>query len=175
MPSTHQECFIDDRGFPDQSDEFDTLLHNINGNPVLQKLKHPPPSLDVTDPFLFRYDESIHGKTLCKYLNLSHLDTSLQDSIYALVWKYWAVFDNWGVFVPVKNYKCVINTGDAPPIAVKKIQYGPKEIPIMHCAISALKKVGHICQIHDGRWLFKALLAPKPHQEHVCRINYFVW
>jgi hypothetical protein len=50
------------------------------------------------------------------------------------------------VFVPVKNYNCVINTGDAPPIVVKKIQYGLEEIPIMHQAISALKKVEHIHQ-----------------------------
>lgn len=26
--------------------------------------------------------------------------------------------------------------------------------------------MGHISQAHDGHWLFKALLAPKPHQEH---------
>jgi hypothetical protein len=37
----------------------------------------------------------------------------------------------------------------------------------MHKAITALKKVGHIHQIPEGCWLFKALLAPKPHQEHV--------
>jgi hypothetical protein len=33
----------------------------------------------------------------------------------------------------------------------------------MQDAIAALEKVGHIQQIHDERWLFKALLAPKPH------------
>jgi hypothetical protein len=27
----------------------------------------------------------------------------------------------------------------------------------------------------DGHWLFKALLAPKPHQEHICDIDKFVW
>jgi hypothetical protein len=27
----------------------------------------------------------------------------------------------------------------------------------------------------DGSWLFKALLAPKPHQEHVKNIDNFVW
>jgi hypothetical protein len=43
-----------------------------------------------------------------------------------------------------KNYECVIDTGDAKPIAVKKILYGPKEIPIMRDAIAALAKVGHI-------------------------------
>jgi hypothetical protein len=42
-------------------------------------------------------------------------------------------------------------------------------------AITALEKVGHIHQITEGRWLFKALLAPKPHQEHVQNIDDFVW
>jgi hypothetical protein len=45
----------------------------------------------------------------------------------------------------------------------------------MQTTIAALKKVGHIRQITDGRWLFKALLAPKPHQEHVCDIDKFNW
>ncbi len=62
----------------------------------------------------------------------------MQDQIYALVKKYWSVFDNKVVFVPVKNYKSVIDTGDAPPITVKKILYGPKETPIMWSAIAAL-------------------------------------
>ena len=45
----------------------------------------------------------------------------------------------------------------------------------MRRCISALTKVGHIRQITDGRWLFKALLAAKPHQEYVCNIEDFVW
>jgi hypothetical protein len=45
----------------------------------------------------------------------------------------------------------------------------------MRKAIAVLEKVGHICQIHNRRWLFKAVLAPKPHQEHICDINNFVW
>jgi hypothetical protein len=64
---------------------------------------------------------------------------------------------------------------DAHPIAVKKIMYGPKDIPTMCKAMAALKKVGHICQMHDGQWLFKAILAPKPHQEHVRPKEDFVW
>ena len=71
------------------------------------------------------------------------------------------MFDANGVFVPVKNYESVIDTGDSLPIAVKKILYGPKETPIMREAIAALEKVGQIRQITDGCWLFKALLAPK--------------
>ncbi len=80
-----------------------------------------------------------------------------------------------GVFDPVMNYKCVINTRNTHPIGVKKIMYGPKEIPIMHKAMADLKKVGHIHQIHNGRWLINAVLAPKPHQEHVRHIKDFVW
>jgi hypothetical protein len=45
----------------------------------------------------------------------------------------------------------------------------------MQKSIAALEKVGQIRQIHDGQWLFKALLAPKPHQEHVSNIKDFVW
>jgi hypothetical protein len=42
-------------------------------------------------------------------------------------------------------------------------------------AIAVLEKVGHICQMHNRHWLFKAVLAPKPHQEHIRNINNFVW
>ena len=45
----------------------------------------------------------------------------------------------------------------------------------MHKCIAALTKLGHIRQMHDGEWMFKALLAPKPHQEHVSNIADFVW
>jgi hypothetical protein len=66
-------------------------------------------------------------------------------------------------------------TKSATPIAIKKIRYGPREIPIMRKSIATLAKMGQIHQIHDGLWLFKALLAPKPHQEHVHNIEGFVW
>ncbi len=69
----------------------------------------------------------------------------------------------------------MIGTGTAKPIAIEKINYGPKESVIMRKSIAALTKVGEICQIHDGAWLFKALLAPKPHQEHICNIEDFIW
>jgi hypothetical protein len=93
-----KNVFIDDRGFPDQSDEFDVMLHNINGGPVLQKLKHPPPQIGSVDPmFLFSYDEALHGKRLRTELDLSHLDVKLQQTLYALVKKYWSVFDEHGL------------------------------------------------------------------------------
>jgi len=45
----------------------------------------------------------------------------------------------------------------------------------MRKCIASLAKVGHIRQITDGGWLFKVLLAAKPHQEHVRCIADFVW
>jgi hypothetical protein len=116
------------------------------------------------------YDEATHGKNLRKQLDLSQLDTSVRNQVYRLIQKYWSVFEDKGQFVPVKDYQCVIDTGRARPISMKKIHYGPHETPIMRKCIAALES-----QIHDGEWLFKALLAPKPHQEHVSNINNFVW
>ncbi len=54
------------------------------------------------------------------------------------------MFDEKGMFVPVKNYECVIDTGSARPIAVKNILYGKLEIKYMRKCIEALAKVGHI-------------------------------
>ncbi len=60
-----KNVFINNQGFPHQSDEFDTLLHNIDSGSVLRKLKHPPLMLDVVDPsFSFSFEEALHGKTL---------------------------------------------------------------------------------------------------------------
>ena len=36
-------------------------------------------------------------------------------------------------------------------------------------------ELGHVKQVHDGAWLSKPLLAPKPHQENVTDIDDFVW
>jgi hypothetical protein len=36
-----KNVFVDDRGFPDVSDKYDTLLDNIEGRPVLRKRRHP--------------------------------------------------------------------------------------------------------------------------------------
>ncbi len=168
--------FVNDRGFPEESEYYKNLLHNVEGGPILCKLKHPSPLFDEVDPTFFcAYNKSTHGEQLQKDLNLAQLKPHVRDKVYAIVQKYWSVFNDKGIFILVKNYKCVIDTGDAKPIAIKKIIYGPKETPIMRDAIAALAKVGHIRQIHDGRWLFKALLAPKLHQEHVRDIDKFVW
>ena len=108
-------------------------------------------------------------------LDVSHLARDEAAALVSLIQKYWCVFDDRGTFVPVRNYECIIDTGTASPIAIKRIRYGPREIPIMRKCITLLEKLGHIRQIHGGEWMFNALLAPKPHQEHVKNIDDFVW
>jgi hypothetical protein len=173
----HPNVFYDDRGFPDQShDLFDVVLHSIDGGTILCKCKHPALALDDIDPvFQSTYDETKHGAKLCSKLNLVHLDKPTQDLVYQLFQKYWSVFDDKCQFVPIKDYSCVIDTGSTQPISVKKIHCDPRGSPIMQKCIAFLAKLGHIRQVHDGEWLLKALLAPKPHQEHVQQIDDFVW
>ncbi len=104
-----RNVFADDRGFPDQTDEHDNHIHNIDGGPVLRKLWHPPPPIDEIDPtFDFAFDEALHSARLRQQLDLSHLNDALQTRIYTLIRKYWSVFDDCRVWVPVKKYECVI-------------------------------------------------------------------
>jgi hypothetical protein len=112
---------------------------------------------------------------LAQELDVSHLlpDQALQ--LTDLIKRYWTLFDTRGTFTSVWFYQCIIDTGNHKPIAVKKIMCGPRETVITHKSIAALEKVGHIHQIHDNQWLFKALLAAKPHQEHILNIEDFVW
>ncbi len=121
--------FLDDWGFPDQSHEFDVILHNVEGGPILWMRKHAARPLDDIDPrFLSQYDEKIHGEKLHKDIDLSHLDGTTRDLVYKLLQKYWSVFDDKGQFVPVKDYKCSIDTGSARPIC-----FGVMCIHIMAC------------------------------------------
>ena len=143
--------FLDDRGFPDQFHEFDVILHKVEGGPILRKRKHAAPPLDDIDPrFLSQYDEKIHGEKLRKEIDLSHLNGTTRDLVYKLLQKYWSVFDDKGQFVPVKDYKCSIDTDSARPICVKNINYVPRETPIMRKCIASLEKLGHIRQIYGG-------------------------
>ncbi len=169
--------FLDDRGFPNQSDGYDTLLHGVDGGPILWKLKHPQPDLDAQiDPLYYLpFITKKHEALMHKDMDLLHLEPTLQEKIYQLIQEHWSVFDKKGAFVLVKNYECVIYTGSARPIAVKNNLYGKLEIKYMRKCIAALAKVGHIQPFTDGSWLFKALLMPKPHQEHIKNIDDFVW
>jgi hypothetical protein len=125
--------FLDDWGYPDQSDEYDHFLCNIDGGPILRKLWHPQPNLNTpVDPlYYFPFISAKHEAIMHKYMDLSYLDPTLQERIYNIICHYWSVFDQKGIFIPVKHYECVIDTGNAQPISVKKILYGEHETIIM--------------------------------------------
>jgi hypothetical protein len=135
--------FYNDRGFPDQSHDFDVVLHNIDGGCILCKRKHPTPPLNKIDPSFFAwYDETTHGAKLRKELDLSHLDASVRNMVYRLIQKYWSIFDDKGQFIPVKDYSCVIDTGSAKPISVKKYTTVPGKSPSCIIASPPLPSLG---------------------------------
>jgi hypothetical protein len=141
-----QSVFLDNRGFPDQSDDYNHVLHGMDGGPILWKLHHPQLDLEVpVDPsYNLPFVAKKHKALMRKDIDLSHLNPALQKKIYTIIREHWSVFDNKGVFVPVKNYECIIDTGSTRPIAVKKILYGKQELVIMRKCIATLTKVGHI-------------------------------
>ena len=124
------------------------------GGTVLQKLRHPMPDLNgpVDPSFDHPFIPEEHKDILRKKVDLSHLDPYQQTQVYNLIREFWPVFDERGVFIPVKNYECVIDTDTACPIAVKKILYDERETIIMQQCISALAKVGHITHQANHGW-----------------------
>ena len=82
--------FLDDRGFKDLSDDYDHVLHDVDGGPILRKLRHPAPALDADiDPaFHSPFVPAKHEDQMHKDLDLSHLDPNLQEKICAIIKKY---------------------------------------------------------------------------------------
>jgi hypothetical protein len=100
-----RNIFYDNCGFPDQSNDFGHLLHNIDGGVILWKTKFPVPVLDVHDPlFDYSFSQELHGPILEKDLNFSHLSPENAASLMALIKKYWTVFNERGSFTPIRNY-----------------------------------------------------------------------
>ena len=108
-------------------------------------------------------------------MKIDHLSADQQLRITKLVQKHWCVFNPDGLKYPVIGYECEINTGINPPVAARKINYGPREAEIMNKHIAVLLDLGHIETSPGSGWLSKALLAPKPHQESIYDIKKFKW
>ena len=95
--------------------------------------------MDDIDPnFGVEYDEALHGPILEKELKIDHLTPFQQAALKANIIKYWRVFSKEGVIMPVKDYECEIDTGNARPIACKNPTFGPLETPIIEKAIATL-------------------------------------
>ena len=175
-PNNYVSPLFHDRGHPHPQDDWESMLPEVKAGRLIRKRRHPAPPLTDIDPnFGVEYDESVHGSMLREHLDVAHLTPPRQLELTNLIKKYWRVFCKEGVPLPVKDYECEIDTGNARPIACKNPTFGPREQPIIEKAIAKLVELGHVKQIHDSAWLSKPLLAPKPHQENVTNIDNFVW
>jgi hypothetical protein len=147
-----QNVFLDNRGLADQSDNYNHVLHGVDGGPILWKLCHPQPDLDapINSSYYLPFAAKKHKALMRTDMDLSHLNPALQEQIYTIIHEYWSVFDKKGVFVLVSFYECVIDTRSTHPIGVKKILYGKRETVIMQKCVAPLVKVGLIQQITDG-------------------------
>jgi uncharacterized protein (UPF0218 family) len=66
----------------------------------------PAPSLDEVDQkFNTPFDEKKHREKLRRELKVDHLPPDLQKDLTELIKKYWPVFDDDGLFIPVKDYE----------------------------------------------------------------------
>lgn len=168
--------FFDDRGFPSPQDDFESILPEPTGK-VQRKRQHPArPISDIDPSFDVKFDPKIHSERIQNELKLDHIENPEHKVIIRdLVEEFWCLFDHTGLLKPVKDYVCHIDTGRHPPVAAKNPTYGPLETPKIEAAIASLVELGMVTQIFDGAWLSKALLAPKPHQEHVTDIADFIW
>ena len=91
----------------------------------MRKTKFPPPPIDADDPsFCVQYSEELHGEKLHAEVDVSHLPPKHATALLDIIKRYWCIFDERGTFTPVKSYQCIIDTGNATPIAIKKILYG---------------------------------------------------
>ena len=79
---------------------------------MLRKCQHVLLPLGVIDPdFHSIHDEKSHREKLNKELNLSHFPKHVQTLVRNLVINSWLFFADKGLFVPVKDYEYIIDTG----------------------------------------------------------------
>jgi hypothetical protein len=105
---------------------------------VLRKLRHLMPDLNgpIDPSFDYPFIPEENDKILWMKVNVSHLHPDQQTQVYDLIREFWPAFDKRGVFLPVKNYDCVIDTGNACPIAVKKtLQTSDRHHVTMHLGL----------------------------------------
>ncbi len=78
--------FYNNHGFPDESNAYDHLLHNVDGGVVLCKKKFDAPALDQDDPkFNHIFSKADHGERLKNELDLLHLSPKQRAKLANLI------------------------------------------------------------------------------------------
>ena len=86
-----QNVFLDNQGFPDQSNKYNHLLHSIDRGTVLRKFQHPMTDLEgPIDPrFDYPFIPEEHKDIMRKQADLSHIDPTQQEQVYSLIREFW--------------------------------------------------------------------------------------
>ncbi len=98
----------------------------------------------------------------------------IRDNIISVISEYWDCFAKEGVRRPIIGYEFAIDTGASTPVCCKKPAYGPHESKIIMDQIGNLLNNKWIRRCR-GAWGSLIVLAAKPHQEHVEKIDDFIW
>ena len=104
----------------------------------------------------------------------TNVDPTFRQRVKDVIIKYWDCFCKRGARRTILGYEFALDTGGAPPVCARAIQYGPHESKIIMTQIEDLLKNDWIEEC-EGPWGSIIVLAPKPHQEHVEHIEDFVW
>ena len=132
--------------------------------------------LQKTPSVFYRYNRFTDQHEVNKNLILpKNLEIGLKNWTTEFVKEFWDTFREEGVTSPVYGYEFVIETGTHKPIRVKQPRYGMHEIPIMQKTIDELLRLKMIKLNVDSPYAFRITLAAKPHQEHINKIEDFVW
>ena len=129
-----------------------------------------PPRNDV---ILFNEDTDREELTAGLRVGSQVTDT-LKGRIISIIEEFWDCFCKRGAYRPILGYEFGIDTGASKPVSARQVQYGPHESKIIMKQILDLLKNEWIREC-DGPWGSIIVLAPKPHQEHVEKIEDFVW
>jgi hypothetical protein len=150
------------------------MSHEPRVRKVIRKSTRPLlTDADCNPDFIgVEYDEPSDRPFLRKHLNTrSKTPEVICTAIITLIQQYWCCFAKCNVKIPITGYKCFIDTRKGKPTVAHNIHYGLHETPIMQAAINALLDNQQISVNIHSDWLSKAVLAAKPHQEHVTNIT----
>lgn len=160
----------------DKEDGYEVVESCYGSNTYLRKhietFKFPTPNPE----FDYKYNESVDREELDKNLILDkHICKDHENRIRDFVIRFWDVFREEGVKIPIQGYEMVVDTGDHKPIKVPLPRYGLFESPIMQKTIDWLLELKHIRLDNTSPWGFRITLAPKPHQEKCTDIEEYIW
>ena len=155
--------------YPDVDEGF--FLHESYGKAMFRPTNWKP-SLRQD---LISYNSVNHEKILDSLHIGPTITANLRSKIVNLVTHYWDVFAPEGICRPILGYQFKIDTGTNKGVCCRPPSYGHYESKIIMDHIKVLFDNNWIRECSSGPFGAPIVLAPKPHQENVDKIEEFVW